>query len=256
MARAKEWHEEDRQRAMQWVENKAKTGAVFRGQAVSVEDELETLQAISDPETLAEHLHESLTAEAWKRLLTALRQRKHADKATDQTEDEAAADTPGDCQSCAALRTENRTLKEMLSEVQASYQLSCTQMIRVSGVVEGLRRELKEEKDYAETMQDHIDWLTEILNEHGLLDDEGNPIDSVTVTQPETGTAQRTEAGPEVQVVTDSDRPASAQTRAAELRAAGRSLRQIAETLNDEGVPTLSGKGRWYAPSVSTLLAA
>jgi DNA invertase Pin-like site-specific DNA recombinase len=42
--------------------------------------------------------------------------------------------------------------------------------------------------------------------------------------------------------------------RAAELRAAGNSLAQIAATLDAEGVPTPSGKGPWRKSSVQHIL--
>ncbi len=43
--------------------------------------------------------------------------------------------------------------------------------------------------------------------------------------------------------------------RAAELRAAGNSLAQIAATLDAEGVPTPSGRGQWRKSSVQHVLA-
>ncbi len=53
-------------------------------------------------------------------------------------------------------------------------------------------------------------------------------------------------------------RPASpvglAARRAAELRAAGNSLAQIAATLEAEGVPTPSGRGQWQKSSVRHVL--
>jgi hypothetical protein len=42
--------------------------------------------------------------------------------------------------------------------------------------------------------------------------------------------------------------------RAAELRAAGNSLAQIAATLEAEGVPTPSGRGQWQKSSVRHVL--
>jgi len=48
--------------------------------------------------------------------------------------------------------------------------------------------------------------------------------------------------------------PPSAQ-RAAELRAQGLSLAQIAEALNTEKVPTPSGRGRWGKSNVQYVLA-
>jgi Recombinase len=39
------------------------------------------------------------------------------------------------------------------------------------------------------------------------------------------------------------------------LRDAGLSLQQIADLFNAEGVPTLSGKGRWQKGTIGKLLA-
>lgn len=44
-------------------------------------------------------------------------------------------------------------------------------------------------------------------------------------------------------------------TRIRTLREAGLSLRQIADLFNAEGVPTLSGKGRWQKGTIGNLLA-
>lgn len=79
MPRVKVWTSEDRARALEWIERKAKTGTVFRQQSGSVASELEALACIADPNELAEHLQETLTTEAWRRLLDALRQRKRAE---------------------------------------------------------------------------------------------------------------------------------------------------------------------------------
>jgi len=43
--------------------------------------------------------------------------------------------------------------------------------------------------------------------------------------------------------------------RAAELRAQGNSLAQIAAALNTERIPTPSGKGQWHKSSVQYVLA-
>jgi hypothetical protein len=44
--------------------------------------------------------------------------------------------------------------------------------------------------------------------------------------------------------------------RIAELRAQGLGFRAIARKLNDDGVPTPSGRGQWYQHSVKTHLHA
>lgn len=80
MPKIKQWSSEDRERALHWVERKAKTGTVFRGHSGSVEGEIAALASITAPQALADHLRDALTADAWKRLMNALRQRKHASK--------------------------------------------------------------------------------------------------------------------------------------------------------------------------------
>lgn len=88
MPRAKQWTTEDTERALQWVSNKAKTGAIFRGQSQTAEELVPRLAGISDPAALAAALQAELTPEAWRRLLNALRQRKHAAGGEADSEDE------------------------------------------------------------------------------------------------------------------------------------------------------------------------
>lgn len=88
MSRQKQWTTEDMERALQWVANKAKTGAIFRGQSQTAEELVPRLAGISDPAALAAELAAELTPEAWKRLLNALRQRKHAAGGESDSEDE------------------------------------------------------------------------------------------------------------------------------------------------------------------------
>ena len=42
--------------------------------------------------------------------------------------------------------------------------------------------------------------------------------------------------------------------RAKRLKKAGMTLKKIAETFNDEKMPTVSGAGKWYASSIANLL--
>lgn len=112
MGRHKDWTEDDMIRALQWVENKAKTGSVFRGQSETAEELLPCLAAIADPEGLAVALRDALTEDAWRRLLSALRQRKHqAERAGD-----AAAETPDqkECSRCRWLSAEVSDLRRQL----------------------------------------------------------------------------------------------------------------------------------------------
>jgi hypothetical protein len=44
--------------------------------------------------------------------------------------------------------------------------------------------------------------------------------------------------------------------RAIKLRKEGMTLKRIAETFNEEKVPTMSGTGKWYASSVTNLLSS
>lgn len=88
MSRQKQWTTEDKERALQWVANKAKAGAIFRGQSQTAEELVPRLAGISDPAELAAALAAELTPEAWKRLLNALRQRKHAAGGESDSEDE------------------------------------------------------------------------------------------------------------------------------------------------------------------------
>jgi len=231
MPRVKQWVGEDRERALQWVERKAKTGTVFRGQSGSVESEMAALVAIVEPEAVAERLRESLTDEAWKRLLSALRQRKHASKADTEagTSEPAAA---AECRQCAELRAEiERLHADIASAVKAGEQWAAM---------------LKDERNNAEMLQDRVNWLEEILSEHGLLDEEGDPIeDSVRVTQSESvadaevgalaveplpGNADGVaDAGGDL---TAAEAAALPKIRA--LHAQGKNLRQIAGALRDE----------------------
>lgn len=50
--------------------------------------------------------------------------------------------------------------------------------------------------------------------------------------------------------------PDATLARVVELRESGLSLREIARTLEAEGIPTATGRTRWYASTVSTALAA
>jgi hypothetical protein len=51
------------------------------------------------------------------------------------------------------------------------------------------------------------------------------------------------------------DQKAAVLTRLRAMQAEGLSLQAIANRLNNEGVPTLSGKGRWQKGTIGNLLA-
>lgn len=76
MPKPKQWTDEDRARALEWIEHKAKTAAIFKGQDVAADDLLQNLRD-TDLDAFTDAVRDSLTADAWRRLLNALRQRKH-----------------------------------------------------------------------------------------------------------------------------------------------------------------------------------
>jgi len=55
MPRAKQWTTEDTERALQWVSNKAKTGAIFRGQSQTAEELVPRLagRSLTMPQSIA-----------------------------------------------------------------------------------------------------------------------------------------------------------------------------------------------------------
>jgi len=123
MARQKQWTDEDREAALGWIERKAKTGVVFRGQDESGEAMLARLTAITDLADFAEAAQAALTQAAWKRLLGALRQRKHSADDEGQADDAGAqqADKAVACASCARLQDEVLSLQQALaSAISAS----------------------------------------------------------------------------------------------------------------------------------------
>lgn len=117
MPRAKQWTAEDMERALQWVSNKAKTGAIFRGQSQTAEELVPRLAGITDQAELAVALAAELTPEAWKRLLNALRQRKHA--AGGETEagpQQAPREEAKSCASCQRLTAKVAALESALAK--------------------------------------------------------------------------------------------------------------------------------------------
>lgn len=117
MPRAKQWTSEDTERALQWVSNKAKTGAIFRGQSQTAEELVPRLAGISDPAELAAALQAELTPEAWRRLLNALRQRKHAAGGETEAGPQPAPkeeETP--CASCRRLTAKVTALELALAK--------------------------------------------------------------------------------------------------------------------------------------------
>jgi DNA-directed RNA polymerase specialized sigma24 family protein len=77
MARTKTWTDADRAAALDWIERKAKTSAVFNGHSGSNATALERLKGIADLTDFAAAVQATLAPAAHRRLLGALRQRKH-----------------------------------------------------------------------------------------------------------------------------------------------------------------------------------
>ena len=120
MPRAKQWTTEDTERALQWVSNKAKTGAIFRGQSQTAEELVPRLAGISDPAELAAALAAELTPEAWKRLLNALRQRKHAAGGESEAGPQPAPrEEEKPCASCQRLTAKVTALESALAAAKA-----------------------------------------------------------------------------------------------------------------------------------------
>ena len=72
MAKSKIWTEENRGRALDWVEGKVAQPGLFRGQAAVAKAPLQRIRAAGLD--LPEVLREEMTDAAWVAMLTALRQ--------------------------------------------------------------------------------------------------------------------------------------------------------------------------------------
>ncbi len=181
MARSKEWTAEDREAALGWIARKSKTGAIFVGQDETADDMLPALADITGLEDFSEAAQAALTTSAWKRLLGALRQRKHQADDDDQDQGPQQAQQQA-CHSCVQLRSEVESLQARLSDATGHVALAKTQIDR-------LQKAAAEDSDYMLDMQGHIDRLEEFLGDHGLLDEDGELIeedvepDNVIVTQ-------------------------------------------------------------------------
>lgn len=162
MGRHKDWTEDDMTRALQWVDNKAKTGSVFRGQSATAEELLPRLAAITDPEGLAVALRDALIEDAWRRLLSALRQRKHqAERAGD-----AAAETPDqkECSRC-------RLLSADISDLRRQLEISRAEIVQ-------LEEQLLEYDDQAGLYDEEAADMTSdgIPRSHLRLSDDGRAL--------------------------------------------------------------------------------
>lgn len=287
MPRVKQWTDEDRRRALEWVVRKAATGVVFRTSTGTVSTEIEALLELADPDEVAERLRESLTDEAWKRLLGALRQRKHQAQQSEAGADEAQSDEPqqaGECQQCRRYQAQILSLEADLASARSmpkadhlAEAIIQASLGRPSGLAEYLHSSIKgshwqtllaalgadhkasapsngamSDAEYIDVLQGRIDQLEEALAYHGLLDEDGEPIEDEWVA--DEAEHQAAEPPSSSAPAAAPDEPPSALAIASEMKSAGASLRPIAARLNELGIPTSSGKGKWHADTVSKLL--
>ena len=110
MPKTKTWTPEDRDRALDWLNRKAKTGTLLRDQSSDIQSWLDDVKRIQDPERLASYLAQCLTPDAWKRLLNALRVRKHNAEKEDKTDE---------CPNCITLQNRIAHLELSLKAAQS-----------------------------------------------------------------------------------------------------------------------------------------
>ena len=226
MPRVKQWSTEDRERALQWMERRAR----INGRSGP---DLVELSTIVEPEAVAERLRGLLPEAEWKRLLSALRQRKHASnsssKASASTGEPTAAAA---CRQCAELRAE---LDKALAMIERYKALDSEQVRQLTEMDNKLRLHQRAAKIEENRLKRE---LAEVKAEYQTY------VEKVT---------QRGKASVkpiEVKASTSEH----AMQRAAELRASGQSFRQIAAALNAESFPTRSGRGQWQPGSVEKAL--
>ena len=144
MAKAKIWTADDREFALDWIERKGRTGSILREQESSIDELLATLNAIDDAQAFADHLCNEVKDDAWKRLLSAIRQRKcsvNRKESTEQPKKPAHDDNDGkanaQCESCEQfkieierLSRENAELIEQLSRNPARMQKDVKNYLR------------------------------------------------------------------------------------------------------------------------------
>lgn len=110
MRQTKIWTPEDRDRALDWLNRQVKTAVLFRDQSSDVQSQIDDVNKIQDPDRLASYLAQCLTRPAWKRLLNALRVRKHSEKKKDQ---------PDECPNCITLQNKIAHLELSLKTAQS-----------------------------------------------------------------------------------------------------------------------------------------
>jgi Recombinase len=81
------------------------------------------------------------------------------------------------------------------------------------------------------------------------------PVTSDTTVTSDVTSDTRPALDPAPTMRTPQDRKAAMVARLQQMKTTGMRLQAIATQLNAEGVPTLSGRGRWLAGTISNLLA-
>jgi hypothetical protein len=142
MAKAKTWTAEDREFALDWIERKGRTGSILREQESSIDELLTTLNAINDAQAFADHLCNEVKDDAWRRLLSAIRQRKCSVNRKESSgqpahDNDNKANANARCESCEQfkldienLRRENAELLEQLSRNPARMQKDVKNYLR------------------------------------------------------------------------------------------------------------------------------
>jgi hypothetical protein len=150
MPRVKAWTTEDRERALQWIAHRSRLGADLADPSA--------LASIADPDALAAELRARLSAPDWTRLLSALRQRKHASKV------EPVSVAAVDCRQCAELRAMLEQYKMLDSDQKrelADLDLKLERNKRLAkSEADRLKRELAEAHKIIEAQKREIVRLT------------------------------------------------------------------------------------------------
>lgn len=150
MPRVKAWTINDRERALQWIAHRSRLGADLADQSA--------LESITNPDALAAELRARLSSADWTRLLSALRQRKHASKV------EPASAAGKDCRTCAELRAMLEQYKMLDSDQKRELAALDLQLERhkrsAKSEADRLKRELAEAHKIIESQKREIVRIT------------------------------------------------------------------------------------------------
>ena len=133
MPRVKAWTIKDRERALQWIAHRSRLGADLADQSA--------LASIADPDALAAELRARLSSADWTRLLSALRQRKHASKV------EPVSVAIEDGRPCAELRAELEATRAMLERYKEAEREQVRQLTELDNQLRLHKRASKIEEN-------------------------------------------------------------------------------------------------------------